>query len=141
MPRTRCVLHNGLSALRNDWQVSSRTTVTRLRAKQRYERSDLDAFLDDATVGHFGIADDNGHPVVFATAIIRDGYRILADVGRATNRREKRSRWEHARAPGQMGRQEARVWREEGTSGRRDPPEVSSHIGDARQDSTHQNIT
>jgi nitroimidazol reductase NimA-like FMN-containing flavoprotein (pyridoxamine 5'-phosphate oxidase superfamily) len=58
--------------------VSTRTTVTRLRDKQRYERADLDAVLDDATVGHFGIVDAAGRPVVIPTAIVRDGDRVLA---------------------------------------------------------------
>lgn len=58
--------------------MSTRTTVTRLRDKQRYERADLDAVLDDATVGHFGIVDAAGRPVVIPTAIVRDGDRVLA---------------------------------------------------------------
>jgi nitroimidazol reductase NimA-like FMN-containing flavoprotein (pyridoxamine 5'-phosphate oxidase superfamily) len=58
--------------------VSERTQVTRLREKQRLERAELDALLDAAVVGHFGLADAERGPVVIPTAIVRDGDRVLA---------------------------------------------------------------
>ncbi len=55
-----------------------RTRITRLREKSRTERSDLDALLDSTRVGHFGLTDPAGRPVVIPTAIVRDGDRVLA---------------------------------------------------------------
>lgn len=55
-----------------------RTKITRLRKKARTDRADLDALLDSARIGHFGLVDDNGRPVVIPTAIVRDGDRVLA---------------------------------------------------------------
>ena len=52
------------------------TEVTRLREKQRTDRAELDALLDDVHVGHFAIVRD-GAPVVFPTAVVRDGDRVL----------------------------------------------------------------
>jgi uncharacterized protein len=55
-----------------------RTRITRLREKARTERSALEALLDAAVVGHFGLTDSSGGPVVIPTAIVRDGERVLA---------------------------------------------------------------
>jgi uncharacterized protein len=57
---------------------SPRIDMTRLREKSSTDRAALDALLDDTHVGHFGIVDDDGHPVVFPTAIVRDSDRVLA---------------------------------------------------------------
>jgi nitroimidazol reductase NimA-like FMN-containing flavoprotein (pyridoxamine 5'-phosphate oxidase superfamily) len=54
-----------------------RTEITRLREKARTDRAELDALLDSARVGHFGLVDDAGRPVVLPTAIARDGDRVL----------------------------------------------------------------
>ena len=56
----------------------ARTDLTRLREKGRTDRAALDALLDSCILGHFGVADDDGHPVVIPTAVVRDGDRILA---------------------------------------------------------------
>lgn len=56
----------------------TRTSITRLREKGRTERADLDALLDSCILGHFGVADDDGRPVVIPTAVVRDGDRVLA---------------------------------------------------------------
>jgi uncharacterized protein len=58
--------------------MSERTQITRLREKARADRADLDALLDSTRVGHFGITDPSGRPVVIPTAVVRDGDRILA---------------------------------------------------------------
>jgi nitroimidazol reductase NimA-like FMN-containing flavoprotein (pyridoxamine 5'-phosphate oxidase superfamily) len=55
-----------------------RTRITRLREKGRTERGDLDALLDSTVVGHFGLTDPAGRPIVIPTAIVRDGDRVLA---------------------------------------------------------------
>lgn len=55
----------------------SRTEITRLREKASGDRALLDALLDAVPVGHFGLVDDAGGPVVIPTAIIRDGDRLL----------------------------------------------------------------
>lgn len=52
------------------------TSVTRLREKQSTDRAVLDALLDAVHVGHVGIVRD-GAPVVFPTAVVRDGDRML----------------------------------------------------------------
>ncbi len=57
---------------------SPRTTITRLREKGSTERAELDALLDSCILGHFGLADDDGRPVVIPTAIVRAGDRVLA---------------------------------------------------------------
>jgi uncharacterized protein len=54
-----------------------RTTLTRLRERQRTDRGELDALLDSVLVGHFGFV-DAGAPVVLPTAIARDGDWVLA---------------------------------------------------------------
>lgn len=56
----------------------SRTDITRLREKGVTDRAALDALLDSSILGHFGIVDDDGHPVVIPTAIVRDGDTVLA---------------------------------------------------------------
>jgi nitroimidazol reductase NimA-like FMN-containing flavoprotein (pyridoxamine 5'-phosphate oxidase superfamily) len=55
-----------------------RTRITRLREKGSTDRAALDQLLDSTRIGHFGLADDAGRPVVVPTAIVRDGDRILA---------------------------------------------------------------
>ncbi|HKC27935.1 MAG TPA: pyridoxamine 5'-phosphate oxidase family protein [Jatrophihabitans sp.] len=57
---------------------AERTRITRLREKERTDRAELDALLDTARVGHFGLVDPDGHPAVIPTAIVRDGDRVLA---------------------------------------------------------------
>jgi nitroimidazol reductase NimA-like FMN-containing flavoprotein (pyridoxamine 5'-phosphate oxidase superfamily) len=57
---------------------SPRTQITRLRSKARTERAALDALLDSTRVGHFGLVDTHGRPLVVPTAIVRDGDRVLA---------------------------------------------------------------
>jgi len=57
---------------------SPSTDITRLREKASTDRQALDALLADVHVGHFGIVDSSGHPVVFPTAVVRDGDRVLA---------------------------------------------------------------
>ncbi len=54
-----------------------RTALTRLPEKASSDRAVLDALLDGSRVGHVGLIAD-GHPVVLATAIARDGDRVLA---------------------------------------------------------------
>jgi nitroimidazol reductase NimA-like FMN-containing flavoprotein (pyridoxamine 5'-phosphate oxidase superfamily) len=58
--------------------MTDRTDITRLREKARTDRSDLDRLLDSTRVGHFGLTDPAGRPVVIPTAIVRDGDRVLA---------------------------------------------------------------
>jgi nitroimidazol reductase NimA-like FMN-containing flavoprotein (pyridoxamine 5'-phosphate oxidase superfamily) len=58
--------------------MTTRTRITRLREKARSDRAALDALLDSARVGHFGLVDANGRPVVIPTAIVRDRDRVLA---------------------------------------------------------------
>jgi nitroimidazol reductase NimA-like FMN-containing flavoprotein (pyridoxamine 5'-phosphate oxidase superfamily) len=52
--------------------------ITRLREKGSTDRAALDALFDDVIVGHFGVVDDAGRPVVFPTAVVRDGDVVLA---------------------------------------------------------------
>ena len=56
----------------------SRTDITRLREKGSTDRAALDALLDSCILGHFGLADDDGRPVVIPTAVVRAGDRVLA---------------------------------------------------------------
>jgi nitroimidazol reductase NimA-like FMN-containing flavoprotein (pyridoxamine 5'-phosphate oxidase superfamily) len=58
--------------------ISERTRITRLREYARTDRAALDRLLDTGRVGHFGLTDDAGRPVVIPTAIARDGDRVLA---------------------------------------------------------------
>lgn len=64
--------------LRTDSSALTRTALTRLREKGSTERADLDALLDSCIVGHFGLVDESGGPVVIPTAIVRDGDTVLA---------------------------------------------------------------
>jgi len=50
----------------------------RLAEKASTDRSALDALLDSARVGHFGLVADDGTPVVIPTMVVRDGDRVLA---------------------------------------------------------------
>jgi uncharacterized protein len=50
----------------------------RLAEKASTERADLDALLDSARVGHFGLVAEDGSPVVIPTMVVRDGDRVLA---------------------------------------------------------------
>lgn len=73
--------------------MTNRTEITRLREKARTERGELDELLDATRVGHFAITDDEQHPVVIPTAIVRDGDRVLAHGSTG-------SRWMRALAAG-----------------------------------------
>jgi nitroimidazol reductase NimA-like FMN-containing flavoprotein (pyridoxamine 5'-phosphate oxidase superfamily) len=53
------------------------TTVTRLRDKQRRDRAQLDALLDEVFVGHLGFTGEDGRARVMPTAVVRDGDRLL----------------------------------------------------------------
>lgn len=59
-------------------QPRDRVTITRLRERARTDRATLDALLDSTHVGHFGLVDDAGLPVVLPTLVVRDGDRVLA---------------------------------------------------------------
>jgi uncharacterized protein len=59
-------------------QPRERTRITRLKEKGRTDRAALDALLDSVHVGHFGLTDPDGRPVVIPTAVVRDGDRVLA---------------------------------------------------------------
>lgn len=50
----------------------------RLPEKASTDRSDLDALLDTARVGHFALVAEDGTPAVIPTMVVRDGDRILA---------------------------------------------------------------
>lgn len=54
-----------------------RTEITRLREKASDDRSLLNKLLDAVPVGHFGLVDGGGRPVVLPTAVVRDGDRLL----------------------------------------------------------------
>jgi nitroimidazol reductase NimA-like FMN-containing flavoprotein (pyridoxamine 5'-phosphate oxidase superfamily) len=71
----------------------TRTDITRLREKGSTERADLDELLDSCIVGHFGLVDESGGPVVIPTAIVRDGDTVLAHGSTG-------SRWMRALAAG-----------------------------------------
>lgn len=58
--------------------MTPRTRISRLREKASTERAALDALLDTARVGHFGLAGADGAPMVIPTAIVRDGDHVLA---------------------------------------------------------------
>jgi nitroimidazol reductase NimA-like FMN-containing flavoprotein (pyridoxamine 5'-phosphate oxidase superfamily) len=51
---------------------------TRLAEKASTDRAALDALLDTAVVGHFGLVAEDGTPVVIPTAVVRDGDLLLA---------------------------------------------------------------
>lgn len=55
-----------------------RTKITRLKEKGSADRNALDALLDATHIGHFGLADAAGSPVVLPTAVVRDGDHVLA---------------------------------------------------------------
>ena len=57
---------------------TERTTITRLRERAVTERADLDALLDEVQLGHIGLVDDTGDPVVIPSLVARDGDRVLA---------------------------------------------------------------
>src|SRR5919108_1812685 len=46
--------------------------------KASSDRATLDRLLDTVHIGHFAIVDDDAHPVVLPTAVVRDGDRVLA---------------------------------------------------------------
>jgi nitroimidazol reductase NimA-like FMN-containing flavoprotein (pyridoxamine 5'-phosphate oxidase superfamily) len=52
------------------------TRLTRIPEKARFERADLDQLLDTVHIGHVGVIVDD-LPVVFPTAVARDGDRLL----------------------------------------------------------------
>ncbi|MEO6886194.1 MAG: pyridoxamine 5'-phosphate oxidase family protein [Jatrophihabitantaceae bacterium] len=52
------------------------TRITRLRDKQRTDRTELDALLDTTHLGHFGLLRDAG-PIVIPSAVVRDGDQVL----------------------------------------------------------------
>jgi uncharacterized protein len=54
-----------------------RLRITRLREKGRTDRAELDALLDSTVIGHMGLLDPTGNPVVIPTAVIRDGDQVL----------------------------------------------------------------
>jgi uncharacterized protein len=56
----------------------ARTTITRLSDKASQDLAELHRLLDTAFIGHFALVDDDGHPMVLPTAVVRDGDRILA---------------------------------------------------------------
>ncbi len=53
-----------------------RTEITRLSEKASRDRSLLDALIDESRVAHVGLVSD-GHPVVIATGVARDGDQVL----------------------------------------------------------------
>jgi nitroimidazol reductase NimA-like FMN-containing flavoprotein (pyridoxamine 5'-phosphate oxidase superfamily) len=73
--------------------TSTRTQITRLREKARLERAALDDLLDSSRVGHFGLVDEAGRPVVIPTAIVRAADQVLAHGSTG-------SRWMRALAAG-----------------------------------------
>ncbi len=56
---------------------SERSRVRRLAEHARYDRPAIDAILDAAIVGHLGIVDPSGQPVVLPVAIARRGDEVL----------------------------------------------------------------
>ncbi len=56
----------------------ARTTITRLSTKASQDIAELYRLLDTVHIGHFAVVDDDGHPVVLPTAVVRDGGRMLA---------------------------------------------------------------
>jgi len=54
-----------------------RTSATRLAHKMSTDRALLDQLLRDTVVGHVALTDPDGHPVVFPTAVVLDGDRLL----------------------------------------------------------------
>ena len=58
--------------------ISDRTAITRLPERGSSVRGELDALLDSVHLGHFGVADESGRPVVLPTLVVRDGDRVIA---------------------------------------------------------------
>lgn len=58
--------------------MTDRTAITRLRERATTDRAALYALLDEVHVGHFGLVDGTGLPVVLPTLVVRDGDRVLA---------------------------------------------------------------
>lgn len=58
-------------------EPTARTTFGRKADRGSYERSDAEAILAEALVGHLGFADATGAPVVLPVGIARDGDRVL----------------------------------------------------------------
>jgi nitroimidazol reductase NimA-like FMN-containing flavoprotein (pyridoxamine 5'-phosphate oxidase superfamily) len=56
---------------------ATRTTISRLRERGTDDRGELDALLDAVHVGHVGLVDGSGGPVVIPTLVARDGDRLL----------------------------------------------------------------
>ena len=53
------------------------TRVSRLAEKQRSDRAELDALLDDVHIAHVGVVTETGTVLVVPTAAARDGDRLL----------------------------------------------------------------
>jgi uncharacterized protein len=56
----------------------ARTTITRLSTKASQDIAELYRLLDTVHIGHFALVDEDGHPVVLPTAVVRDGDQVLA---------------------------------------------------------------
>ena len=54
-----------------------RTTATRITDKMSTDWSQVQELMSDVIVGHVGLVDEDGHPVVFPTAVVLDGERLL----------------------------------------------------------------
>lgn len=54
-----------------------RTTATRIPEKMSTDWSQVQELMSDVLVGHVGLVGDDGHPVVFPTAVVLDGERLL----------------------------------------------------------------
>ncbi|KAB7745334.1 pyridoxamine 5'-phosphate oxidase family protein [Nostocoides sp. F2B08] len=54
-----------------------RTTATRLPEKMSGDRAELERLLAEVVVGHVGLVDEDGHPVVIPTAVVLDSDRLL----------------------------------------------------------------
>lgn len=55
----------------------TRTTATRIPEKMSSDRRALEELLDEVAVGHVGLVDEDGGPVVIPTAVVLDGGRLL----------------------------------------------------------------
>src|SRR3954451_20252145 len=56
--------------------ASERVRLRRKRERGSHDRSTIDAILDEALIGHLGIADDRGQPFVIPTLHARSGDRV-----------------------------------------------------------------
>ncbi|WP_045878662.1 pyridoxamine 5'-phosphate oxidase family protein [Pseudofrankia sp. DC12] len=54
-----------------------RTEATRLPDLMSRDRAELDALLASAVLGHVGLVDEDGHPVVIPTAVVRWEDRLV----------------------------------------------------------------